>query len=130
MPEKKITVYLADDHDIVAQGISNLLRSVNEIETVETFANGRLLYNACSRQLPELVILDLEMPEWDGITTLKKLSEFRNIPVIILSMNDEKTMIEECMKAGASAFLNKNCSPGELQEAVRMVLSGNIFLSE
>lgn len=129
MSPKNLNVYLADDHEIVAKAIANLLTSVKGVESVKTFSDGESLYKACSVKLPGLIILDMEMPGWNGITTLKRIKENYEVPVIILSMNDERSVIEEAIKAGARGYLNKNCTPAELQNALETVLSGSIFLS-
>jgi DNA-binding NarL/FixJ family response regulator len=128
--KKDIKVYLADDHEIVAKAIANLISSVSGVSEVRTFPNGKELYLSCLSAKPDLVILDMEMPEWNGMTTLKKLKELNHFPVIMLTMNDEKTMIEESIKEGAKGYLHKNCSQDELREAIHTVLGGNIFLSE
>lgn len=114
-----IKIYLADDHNIVAQGIANLLKQIPQIQTVAIYSNGSLLYNACCLQQPDTVFLDLEMPIWDGRTTLVELKKsFPTLRCIILSMLNEKSIIEDCIEKGASGYLNKDCSVLELQEAI------------
>jgi DNA-binding NarL/FixJ family response regulator len=127
---KNIRIYLADDHEIVAKAIANLIGSLNEVSEVRTFPNGKELYLACLSSKPDLAILDMEMPEWNGMATLKKLRELNHFPVIMLTMNDEKAMIEEAMKEGAKGYLHKNCTQEELKLAITTVLSGSLFLSE
>ncbi|MCD6020019.1 MAG: two component transcriptional regulator, LuxR family [Bacteroidetes bacterium] len=123
-------IYLADDHEIVAKAIANLLLSLNEITDVKTFSNGKSLYLECLDRQPDLIMLDMKMPEWNGMDTLKKLKGITSVPVIMLTMNDEKKVIEESIKEGAKGYLHKNCTLEELEAAVNTVLSGNIFLSE
>ncbi len=114
-----ITIYLADDHNIVAQGIANLLQQINNVHSVKIFSNGKELYEACEIKLPNIVLLDLDMPVWDGRKTLTELKEkFPQLHCIILSMNNEKEIIEDCIKKGASGYLNKDCTIVELQEAI------------
>lgn len=125
-----IEIYLADDHEIVASSIANLLNSVPGVAGVKTFNNGRSLFNECNNKIPSLIILDMEMPGWSGLETLKKLKSLTSVPVLMLSMNDEKSVITECIKSGANGYLNKNCSVKELEEAIETALSGNTFLSE
>lgn len=125
-----VEIYYADDHQIVANSIANLLRSILGVSRVKTFDNGKSLYDECSSKIPSLAILDMEMPGWSGLETLKKLKSLGAIPVLMLSMNDEKSVITECIQAGASGYLNKNCSIKELEEAIETTLSGNTFLSE
>jgi len=128
--EHSLDIYLADDHEIVANAIAGLLRPLQKVGKVIAFSSGKALYDACLIKMPDLVILDMEMPGWNGMTTLKKIRERSSIPVMMLSMNDEKTMIEESIREGAKGYLHKNCTVEELQNAIDTILKGNIFLSE
>jgi DNA-binding NarL/FixJ family response regulator len=123
-------IYLADDHAIVAQGVAQLLQSLPNVQEVIVFSSGKGLYVATLQKLPSLIILDIEMPEWTGIDTLKKIKTEFDIPCIMLSMNDEKYIIKECMKLGASGFMPKDCSVEELSEAIDVVLDGGTYLGE
>lgn len=113
------TIYLADDHNLVAKGIASIMLQITNIESVEIFSNGKELYDACVKKLPTVVFLDVEMPIWDGRTTLVALKEkFPTLRCLMLSMLNEKLMIEDCLEKGASGYLNKDCSVIELQEAI------------
>jgi DNA-binding NarL/FixJ family response regulator len=123
-------IYLADDHAIVAQGVAQLLQSLLNVQEVVVFSAGKDLYEAALQKKPSLIVLDIEMPEWTGIDTLKKIKSEFDIPCIMLSMNDEKYIIQECMKLGASGFMPKDCNVGELSEAIDVVLDGGTYLGE
>ncbi len=123
-------IYLADDHAIVAQGVAQLLQSLPNVQEVVVFENGKLLFEAIEKKPPTLIILDIEMPEWNGIETLKKIKENFSIPCIMLSMNDEKYIIKECLKNNANGFMPKDCSVNELQQAIDVVLDGGTYLSD
>jgi len=113
------TVYLADDHTIVAQGIGALIKQIPEVGELKIFSNGKDLFDACITKLPTHVFLDLEMPIWDGRTTLIALKQkFPALRCLILSMLNEKSIIDDCLEKGASGYLNKDCSFIELQEAI------------
>lgn len=117
--EKKIIVYLADDHHIVAKGIAEIIKKIAGIAAVKIFANGHDVFNACVAQLPHVVFLDIDMPIWDGRKALVAIKEkFPDLRCIILSMNNEKAIIEDCIKIGANGYLNKDCTEVELQEAI------------
>ncbi|MCU0321616.1 MAG: response regulator transcription factor [Chitinophagaceae bacterium] len=112
-------IYLADDHNLVAKGIASIIQNIPNIERVEIFTNGKELFDACLIKLPTLVFLDIEMPIWDGRTTLVALKDrFPTLRCLMLSMLNEKSMIEDCLKKGASGYLNKDCTDVELQEAI------------
>ena len=127
---QSLTIFLADDHEIVAKAIAGLLMSLPFIEKVVTFSTGKDLFNNCLKMTPDLIILDLEMPGWNGVETLEKLATLNSVPVVVLTMNDEKTIIEEVFKRGARGYLHKNCTTAELENAVHTVMNGNLFLSE
>jgi DNA-binding NarL/FixJ family response regulator len=123
-------IYLADDHAIVAQGVAKLLQSLPNVQEVIVFHTGKDLYEAVLQKKPALIVLDIEMPGWTGIDTLKKIKSQYDIPCIMLSMNDEKYIIQECMKIGASGFMPKDCTVEELSEAIDVVLDGGTYLGE
>jgi DNA-binding NarL/FixJ family response regulator len=124
------SIYLADDHAIVAQGVGNLLQSLPMVSKVTVFSSGKDLFNAIENNRPSVVILDIEMPEWSGIETLVKIKEKYSIPCIMLSMNDEKYIIQDCLKKGANGYMPKDCSVQELEEAIEVVLDGGTYLAE
>ena len=127
----ELTIYLADDHQLVADGLSQVLKTIEGVKSVRVFENGKELYKAVMSQIPDIVLLDIEMPEWDGIHTLEQLkSNYSNIPCLMLSMLDEKSVIEECIKKGASAYLHKDSKASELKEALETVCQGNIYFSQ
>lgn len=122
--------YIADDHLIVAEGVASLLKATRQVQDVRIFANGKSMLNACKAQVPEIVFLDYEMPGMSGMNTLKMLKlEFAGIPVLMLSMNNEKSIIAACIDAGANGYLSKDSTPAELEEAIFAVKSGEIYYS-
>jgi DNA-binding NarL/FixJ family response regulator len=124
------SVFLADDHELVAHGISTLLQKIEGVEAVKTFKNGKELFNACFIQKPDLIFLDYEMPVWDGKLTLENLKrDFPKIPVFMLSMLNEKSVIQACISIGAKGFLNKDCSFEELSDAFLSLKSDEIYYS-
>lgn len=128
--KENLLAYLADDHEIVAAGLATLIKGIDGIREVQIFDSGKRLFNACFEKKPELVFLDYAMPEWDGQKTLIALGQqFPSIQVIMLTMNNEKKIIEDCISHGARAFLNKNSSVQELEAAINAVLNGQIYYS-
>ena len=125
-----IKIYLVDDHALVAQGVANLLESLPIVKEVLIFNSGKKLMDALSEQLPDLIILDIEMPEWNGLETLKRLNSITHLPCIMLSMNDEKHIIQECIRLGAKGFLPKDCTVQEMTEAIDVVLDGGTYWAD
>lgn len=120
MMNKSIKVYIADDHNIIAQGLGALIQQIPEVEKVLIFDDGKQLYEACRTSLPDVVFLDFEMPNWNGRKTLIELKAlYPKLHCIILSMYNEKEIIDDCIKKGASGYLNKDCTIDELREAIQ-----------
>ncbi|MCC6180725.1 MAG: response regulator transcription factor [Bacteroidia bacterium] len=114
-----LKISLADDHNIVAQGLASLINQIPNISTLKIFNNGKELFDNCLIEQPDIVFLDFEMPIWDGKKTLKELKiKFPNIRCYILSMLNEKAIIDDCISKGASGYLSKNCTLNELHEAI------------
>ena len=123
-------IYLADDHELVAQGISTLIQRIEGVDMVKIFRNGKELFLACYEKNPDLIFLDYEMPVWDGKITLENLTkEFPKIPIFMLSMLNEKSVIQSCINAGAKGFLNKDCSFEELNEAFLSLETDSVYYS-
>jgi DNA-binding NarL/FixJ family response regulator len=128
--DNKVTVYLADDHHLIAEGIATLLNNIDVIKSVKIFHNGKLLFKEFNTERPNLCILDIEMPEWDGITTLKEIRKnYPEIPVLMLSMVEERSIIEECLKIGAKGYMHKDSDKNEFKAAIDSILRGEVFLS-
>ncbi len=113
------TIFIADDHNIVAKGIASIFQKIDSKLKVEIFSNGKELYDACEKQLPHIVFLDIDMPVWDGRKTLVELKKtFPQLRCMMLSMNNEKEIIDDCINNGANGYLNKDCTETELYEAI------------
>lgn len=126
----QLSVYIADDHQLVAEGIASILSDFESIEKVTIFSNGEELYRSSLNQKPDLIFLDIEMPRWDGIVTLEKLKQaLPSIPCVMLSMLSEKMIVQKCINLGAAGFVNKDCKPSELNDAIQRVFNGELFYS-
>lgn len=122
--------YIADDHLIVAEGVAALLKTTGYVEDVRIFPEGKSLLNGCKTRVPEVVFLDYEMPGISGMDALKFIkAEFPAVPVLMLSMNNEKSIITACINAGANGYLSKDSTRAELEEALSAVAGGEIYYS-
>ena len=123
-----IKVYIADDHNLVVKGIANIMMQMPEIENLEIFHDGKQLFDACTMLVPDLVFLDLSMPVWDGRKTLVELkTKYPHLRCIMLSMNNEKEVIDDCIFKGAAGYLHKDCTETELREAINT--TDNVYFS-
>jgi DNA-binding NarL/FixJ family response regulator len=127
MPTK---VLLVDDHAIIRQGLSSLLEKQPDIEVVGGVEDGRQAIDTVRRLNPDLVIMDISMPNLNGIDATRKIAEeIGNVKIIALSIHSSKRFVAEMLKAGASGYILKDCLFDELIEAIRTVLGGGIYLS-
>lgn len=125
-----MVLYLADDHKLVATGIASVLREIQGVEQVHIFPNGKELLQAVKEKIPDFVFLDVEMPVMDGKKTLENLLKlYPGIPCCMLSMVDEKSIIEEFIQMGAKGFLHKDSNLDELSNAISNIKKGENFFS-
>jgi DNA-binding NarL/FixJ family response regulator len=130
MIEATIKVILADDHQIVLDGLKEVL-SLNEgIEVIATFNNGKEVVEAIGQQsvAPDVVVLDINMPEMDGLSCAKWIKQqHKNFKIIILTMYGQKSFTDEIIRIGIEGCLLKNHSGKELAEAIRRVHDGRSY---
>lgn len=123
-------VLLADDHKIMRDGLRALLEKQVGMEVVAEAEDGRMTVQLARKLLPDLLIIDIGMPDLNGIDATRQIvAEAPGIKVIALSMHSDKRFVAQMFKAGASAYLLKDCAFEELSHAVRVVLAGHIYLS-
>jgi len=125
-----IKILLADDHNVVREGFWTLLDAHHDMEVTGEAANGRGAV-ALSRQIrPDVIIMDVSMPDLNGIEATREiLAEFPQAKIIGLSIHAEGRYIAEMLKAGASGYLLKDCPSSELISAIRTVVAGHTHLS-
>jgi DNA-binding NarL/FixJ family response regulator len=125
-----ITVFLADDHAIVRDGLATLLDAQPDMEVVGTASNGREAVTEIRRLAPKVSILDISMPELDGIEATRQiLVDNPDVQVMILSMHAGSQHVFHALEAGVRGYLLKESASREVIAAVRMVQSGRRYLS-
>lgn len=125
-----IKIILADDHQIVRHGLRSLLSAEPDMEVIGEADNGREVVRLVQEKSPQVVIMDISMPDLNGIEATRQiLGESPGIKVIALSMHSDSLFVLNMFKAGASGYLLKDCALEELVKAVRTVLSRKIYLS-
>ncbi len=129
MEIKSDLVYIADDHILVAQGISSLLQQLG-YTNIRIFTNGQEVLKACLAKAPSWVFLDIYMPEGDGISTLKQIrGKGYTMPILMLSMTAEKKYVDTSMEQGANAYLHKSCDAQEISKAMTAIENNNKYIS-
>lgn len=124
----KIRIHLADDHLVLIDGLTNLLSTVSEFEIVGSSSNGLNIFDEVTANNAHILVLDLSMPEKDGIEVLKEFQQ-KGYPcrVIILSSYDDLKIIREVMNLGASGYLTKKCAGENIIEAIEVVNEGEEY---
>jgi DNA-binding NarL/FixJ family response regulator len=127
-----IRVLLADDQALVRAGFRMLLEASEDICVVGEAANGGAAVALAVELLPDVVLMDLRMPEVDGLTATKRISadsRLGRVRVVVLTTFDDDEHVFGALRAGASGFLVKDVEPEELLQAVRVVARGDALLS-
>ena len=125
---EKIRIHLADDHQVLIDGMKTLLNTISEFEVVGHSLDGSVLYEEVSQNNATILVLDISMPVKDGIEVIKEFSK-KGFPckVIILSSYDDLKIIQEVMKLGASGYLTKQCAGENIVEAIFAVTNGEEY---
>jgi two-component system, NarL family, invasion response regulator UvrY len=126
----KIHVLIADDHAIVRQGLKQILSETEDLVVAGEADDGAEALQLARQQEWNVFLLDVSMPNRNGIDTLKQLKkEFPKLPVLILSMHPEEQYAVRALKAGASGYLTKQSAPEQLVTAIRQVAGGRKYVS-
>jgi DNA-binding NarL/FixJ family response regulator len=125
-----IKIILADDHRLMREGLRLLLETQPGIEIVAEAENGRETLQLVRKYKPDVVLMDIAMPDLNGIDATRQIvSEFPKIKIIALSMHTNKKFIVEMLTAGASGYLIKDSALEELSKAINTVINNRIYLS-
>ena len=127
---KRTRILLADDHAVVRQGFKMILSAQTDMEIVGEAANGREAVELAQQLHPDVVVMDVAMPELNGIeATRRPIAENPHTRVIALSMHKDSVYVREILRAGARGYLLKDSGAGDLVTAIRAVANGESYLS-
>lgn len=127
---KSVRILLVDDHNLVRAGLRALLEKISGVEIIGEAGNGREALGLIETLRPDLVLMDIMMPELNGLdATARATSKFPDSRIIILSMNVTQEVVLQTLQAGAAGYLLKNISPTELELAIAAVTRGETYLS-
>jgi two-component system response regulator NreC len=128
--KKKIRILLADDHKLVRQGFRLILMSQEDMEVVGETGNGREAVELAKTLKPDVVIMDVTMPELNGIEATRRICTMSpHIRILALSVHRDFVYVREIIRAGAEGYLLKESADTDLLAAVRAVAEGNSYLS-
>jgi two-component system response regulator NreC len=126
----KTRIILADDHQIIRDGLKALIEQEKTFELIGEASDGRTTVQLTQKLNPDLVIMDISMPGLNGMEAAIQILESNpGIKIIALSVHAEKQFVAGMLRAGASAYLLKDCAFRELKEAVTLVMQNQIYLS-
>ena len=130
MSTKKTRILLADDHAVVRSGFRMILASQADMEVVGEVSNGRDAVEQTTSLQPDVVIMDVTMPELNGIEATRRIADCApRTRVLALSMHKDSVYVREILRAGACGYLLKDSGEGDLVNAVRAVARGEAYLS-
>ena len=126
-----LLVVITDDHPVVRSGYKRLLSLESDIEVIAEFDNGEDTYNWFQDHVADVLIMDISMPGVGGLETLKRLRAKKiNTKIIMLSMHDNPTLIQQALDFGANGFLSKSSEPDELINAISYVMNDEVVISK
>ena len=124
-----IRVVIADDHAVVRTGLAELLSTVSDVELVGAAGDGEHAVALCAEQRPDVVLMDLEMPDVDGIEATRRIKAAQpETAVVILTSFSDRERILRALDAGAAGYLLKDAEPDELRRAVQAAARGDVPL--
>lgn len=128
--ETKIRIHLADDHQVLIDGMLAVLKTESNYEVVGFSLNGDNVVDRVAENDAHILIMDINMPEKDGIQVLREFNEKGfTCKVIILSSYDDPKLIKEVIKLGASGYLTKQCAGENIMDAINTVVLGQQYFS-
>lgn len=125
-----IDVYIVDDHQLVCEGISDLINQSGQAHVSHTFTTLEACRQALQSRRPDVLLLDISMPDGDGIAFCQQvISNYPKVKVIAITIHDEYSMIQRMMDCGAHSYVLKSSSSEELIEAINSVWMGRQYVS-
>jgi len=126
-----INILMVDDHAIVREGLRRIIEEKKEMKVAFEATTGEEALYLISKEIFDVVLLDIAMPGKNGLQTLKEIKKYKStIPVLMLSMHAEEQYALRAIKAGASGYLTKDSAPEELVIAIKKVYSGKKYISQ
>jgi two-component system, NarL family, response regulator NreC len=128
--EMSIRILIADDHRLVREGLSALIAKQPGLEVVAEAEDGRTAVSLATKLKPDIVVMDISMPELNGIEATRRIiADVPGVKVIALSMYSDRKFVIEILGAGASGYILKDCAFTELRLAIKTVLQNQTYLS-
>ena len=128
-PSQPIRVMLVDDHTMVRRGLATFLKVFDDLELAGEAGSGEAAIELCGQVLPDVILMDLMMPDMDGATATRLIrQQFPEVQVVALTSFKEEQMVQNALQAGAIGYLLKDVSADELARAIRAAHAGRATL--
>lgn len=125
----KIKILLADDHQLFREGLKRILNMEDDLEVIGECGDGIQVIEFCNQTLPEIVLMDINMPVETGVAATERLrTMFPDVKVIILSIHDDESYVFEALRKGATGYLLKDMEAEALVNAIRSVSKGHSYI--
>ena len=129
--ENQIKIAIADDHKIFRDGIKMALSDKLDLKMLWEAEDGKDMMHKISIKMPDVLLMDIRMPEIDGINAIQMIrKEYEEIKIIVLTMYDDQQMISKMMEMGANAYLTKTTDPEEIYEAILTCMNDDFYFNE
>ena len=129
-PDQSIRVMLVDDHTMVRRGLATILKVFDDLQLVGEAENGKEAIKLCSEVQPDVILMDMVMPDMDGATTTRVIrQQYPQVQIIALTSFKEGNLVKNALEAGAIAYILKDVSADDLARAIRAAHSGRATLS-
>lgn len=129
--DRKRRIYIVDDHAVVRNGLAELINQTADLVFCGGAASGEEAIEKIRVAHPEAAVIDLVLGEMNGLELLKRLKELMpELPILVLSMHDENYYAERCLRAGAMGYIMKKEAIEQVEDAIRTVLDGKVYLSK
>jgi DNA-binding NarL/FixJ family response regulator len=127
----QLKVYIADDHTVVRSGMTRLLKTFTRIGSLKEASNGKELIALIDSEVPDAVIIDLEMPVMGGYDASRYiLDHYPSVKILILTMHSEDIMIDRLIELGVNGFLTKSAQPAEVEQALYAIVDRDFYRNQ
>ncbi|MFD1953938.1 response regulator [Paenibacillus thailandensis] len=127
--KQKIKILLADDHQLFREGLKRILNMEEDLEVIGECGDGIQVMEFCNHTMPEIVLMDINMPIENGVVTTERLKTiFPDVKVLILSIHDDESYVFETLRKGATGYLLKDMEAEALINAIRAVVDGHAYI--